>query len=593
MADEHVKRRLVAILAADVVGYSRLMERDESDTLAMLKARRKEVLEPLVARYQGRIFKFTGDGVLVEFTSAVNAVQCAIELQQGMAAANADLPDARQMVLRIGINLGDVMVEGSDLYGDGVNIAARLEGIAESGGVLISGTAFDHVKNKAKVSFEDLGMQNVKNIAEPVRVYRVTGMPRTAVPASSKAITDKPSIAVLPFLNMSSEAEHEYFADGITEDIITELCRFRSLCVIARNSSFAYKNRSLNARDIGRDLGVEYLLEGSVRRVGTQVRVTAQLVEAATGKHLWAERYDRRVEDIFSVQDEIMRTIVSNLPTHVEGAEHTRAQQRATESFSAYDHWLRGKHLLNKGKSQEGVLQARQHFEKAIKLDPNYAAAYVDLAESYHAEYNSPWTTSREAVVEKIFELARLAVELDPRDSRTHLVLAWGYLYAKADFDLAKIQVEQALALNPNDYYNFCFGGWLSACTGDLEHALACSNEALRRSPLVSDGCLETRVAAEYLAGNYGESIMAFGRMLRPDLSVYGWVAAAYAQLGRAEEARTMTDVFLKHVATLPWAPKGDSPDAWRQYWAQEFRAKDLAAHEHLFDGLRKAGLTV
>jgi tetratricopeptide (TPR) repeat protein len=238
-------------------------------------------------------------------------------------------------------------------------------------------------------------------------------------------------------------------------------------------------------------------------------------------------------------------------------------------------------------------LQARQHFEKAIELDPNYAAAYVDLAESYYAEYHSPWTTSREAVLEKIFELGRVAVELDPRDSRTHLSLAWGYLNAKGDFDLAKIQVEQALALNPNDYYNFCFGGWLSACTGDLEHALACANEALRRSPVVSDGCLETCVAAEYLAGNYGESIMAFGRMLRPDLTVYGWVAAAYAQLGRAEEARTMREVFLERVADLPWAPKRNSPDAWRQYWAQEFRARDSAAQEHLFDGLRKAGLSV
>jgi adenylate cyclase len=334
-------------------------------------------------------------------------------------------------------------------------------------------------------------------------------------------------------------------------------------------------------------------VEGSVRKAGNRLRITAQLVETGTGNHLWAERYDRNVEDIFTVQDEIMRTIVASLPTHVEEAEVTRALQWATESFSAYDHWLRGKHLLHGGRSREEVLRARQHFEKAVELDPNYAAAYVDLADSYYAEYQSPWTASREAAGEQVFKLSRRAVELDPRDSRTHLELAWGYLNVKGDFDLAKVQIEEALALNPNDYYNYCFGGWLATCSGDLEHALVCSNEAVRRSPLVSDGCLETRVVAEYLAGNYEESIMAFGKMLRPDRTVYGWIAAAYGQIGRAEEARAMADEFLKRVQCLPWAPKSNNADDWCQYWAVEFRAKDSAAREHLYDGLRKAGLSV
>ena len=467
MAEEPTRRRLAAILAADVVGFSRLMEQDETSTLTTLKARRKRVLEPLVSQHQGRIFKIVGDGVLIEFNSAVSAVQCAIELQRNMAEANSELPEARHIVLRIGVNLGDVIVEGSDLYGDGVNISSRLEGIAEPGGVLVSGTAFDYIKNKVNANFEDLGTQKLKNISEPVRVYRVSGVPRVLV-TTPEALIDKPSIAVLPFLNMSTDAEYGYFADGITEDIITELSRFRSFCVIARNSSFIYKNRSANVRDIGRELGVQYLLEGSVRRARDRIRVTAQLVEAATGKHLWAERYDRNVEDIFGVQDEITRTIVASLPGHMEGAEQARALQRPTESFSAYDHWLRGRHFLNKGRSKDDVLQARSHFEKAIELDPSYASAYVELAESYYAEYQSPWTASREAAADRIFELSHRAVELDPHDSRTHLELAWSYLNVKGDLDLAQIQVDQALALNPNDYYNYCFGGWLYACSGEL-----------------------------------------------------------------------------------------------------------------------------
>ena len=592
MAEEFTRRRLAAVLAADVVGFSRLMEQDETSTLTTLKARRKRVLEPLVSQHQGRIFKIVGDGVLIEFNSAVSAVQCAIELQRNMTEANCELPEARHIVLRIGVNLGDVIVEGSDLYGDGVNISSRLEGIAEPGGVFISGTAFDYIRNKVDANFEDLGTQKLKNISEPVRVYRVVGIPRAPV-TTPEAFIDKPSIAVLPFLNMSTDAEYGYLADGIAEDIITELSRFRSFCVIARNSSFVYKNRSANVRDIGRELGVQYLLEGSVRRAGDRIRITAQLVEAATGKHLWAEHYDRNVEDVFSVQDEITHTIVASLPGHVEGAEQARALQRSTESFSAYDHWLRGRHFLNKGRSKDDVLQARSHFEKAIELDPSYASAYVELAESYYAEYQSPWTESREAAADRIFELSHRAVELDPHDSRTHLELAWSYLNVKGDLDLAQIQVDQALALNPNDYYNYCFGGWLYACSGELEHAVTCSDEALRRSPVVSDGCLETRLVAEYLGGNYHGSVMAFGRMLQPSLTCYAWMAAVYAQLGRAKEASEMADTFRRRVEVLPWAPQGDSSDEWRQYWAREFRAKDLAAREHLFDGLRKAGLSV
>ena len=304
MAEERVHRRLAAILAADVVGYSRLMEQDESGTLASLKARRKEVLEPLVARHQGRVFKVTGDGVLIDFGSAVNAVQCAVELQHGMAAANRDLPEARHIVLRIGVNLGDVIMEGSDLYGDGINIAARLESIAEPGGIAVSGTAFDQVKNKIDVVLEDLGPQTLKNIAEPVRVYRVTGTPRVLV-ETTNAAPNKPSIAVLPFANLSGDPEQEYFADGMVEDITTALSHFKELFVIARNSSFVYKNRSVDIGQVAKELGVRYVLEGSVRKSGKRVRITGQLIDAATRAHLWADRFDGAHEDVFDLQDKM------------------------------------------------------------------------------------------------------------------------------------------------------------------------------------------------------------------------------------------------------------------------------------------------
>jgi adenylate cyclase len=339
MAEERVQRRLAAILAADVVGYSRLMEQDEAGTLATLKARRKEVLEPLIVRHQGRIFKVTGDGVLVEFGSAVNAVQCAVDLQQRMAAANGDLPDARRIVLRVAVNLGDVMVEGGDLYGDGVNIAARLEGIAEPGGILISGTAYDYIKNKVPVGFDDLGTQTLKNIAEPVRVYRVVGTPAVQAKPSG-ASTDRPSIAVLPLANMSGDQEQQYLGDGITEDIITELSRYRSLRVIARNSSFQFRGPSVDLAAVRRKLGVQFVAEGSIRRIGSHLRLAVQLIDTATESHVWAERYDREAKDIFAVQDDMSRAIAAILEGRVAASGAEQARRRPTKDWAAYDYFL-------------------------------------------------------------------------------------------------------------------------------------------------------------------------------------------------------------------------------------------------------------
>ena len=421
-----MERRLAAILAADVVGYSRMMEADEADTLAALKARRRDVLEPLVAQHQGRNFKVAGDGVLVEFASAVNAVQCAVDLQHGMASANGGRPDNRHVVLRIGVNLGDVMVEGSDLYGDGVNIAARLETTAEPGGIVVSGTAYDHIKNNVKVGFDDLGSQTLKNIAEPVRVYRVTGTPVVKI-APHKPATDKPSIAVLPFTNMSGDPEQQYFSDGITEDIITELSRFRSLTVIARNSSFQYRDKSVDAKQVGRDLGVEYLVEGSVRKAGAHVRITAQLIQVGTGNHLWAEHYDRKLKDIFVVQDDVVRSVVAALPGRIAEAGRQSVRRKRSDNLTAYDFLLRGLGYHNTFDRTDNP-KAREMLEKAIALDPDFAPAYAWLAANYTRDWDFDLSVPS---LDRAFELAKKAVALDANDSICHTALGYVCLHEK------------------------------------------------------------------------------------------------------------------------------------------------------------------
>jgi len=401
MAEERAQRRLAAILAADVVGYSRLMEQDEAGTLAVLKSRRKEELEPLVTRHRGRIFKIAGDGVLVEFASAVNAVQCAIDLQQGMAAANAELPPERRIVVRVGVNLGDVIVEGSDLYGDGVNIATRLEGIAEPGGILVSGSAYDQVKNKIDTGFDDLGSRSLKNIREMVRIYR----PRLGQVEVRPALTlpDKPSIAVLPFTNLSADLEQEYFADGVVEEIIAALSHMRWLFVIARNSSFAYKGRAVDVKQIGRELGVRYLLEGSVRKAGARVRITGQLIDSGTGAHLWADRFEGGLEDIFDLQDQVTASVVGAIAPKLEQAEIERSKRKPTESLDAYDYYLRGMAAFNQWTAESNI-EALTMFHRAIELDPQFASAYGFAARCQSQRKSSGWSTDRS---QQVVETAR------------------------------------------------------------------------------------------------------------------------------------------------------------------------------------------
>lgn len=486
--EERSKRRLAAILASDVVGFSRLMEADESGTLAALKSRRKDVLAPLVAKHQGRVFKVTGDGVLVEFGSAVNAVQCAVELQQAMAAANNGLIEDRQIVLRIGVNLGDVLVEGSDLYGDGVNIAARLEGIAEPGGILVSGTAFDYIKNKVNVGFTDLGLQSLKNITEPVRAYRVAGTPKVP-PAVFRAISEKPSIAVLPFTNMSGDPEQEYFSDGITEDIITELSRYSELLVIARNSSFTYKGHAVDIRKIARELSARYVLEGSIRRSGPQLRITAQLIDSASGSHLWAEKYDAGMEHVIALQDEITRNVAASIAPQIELAETERSRKLSSSSLSAYDLALKSQALFYEAIRQgDPVLldEAAEIANAALQLDPRNTHALAVLGTVYNYQYLYRWGADPDGALSRSAVIADRLMTIDAMNAKSYMIRAWVRVLSK-DYDAAIADHQRAMQLNPNYVMNLFSMAWGEAVAGLTAEAKHHAHLALRLSPRDTD----------------------------------------------------------------------------------------------------------
>jgi adenylate cyclase len=574
MTEERTQRRLAAILAADVVGFSRLMEADEAGTLAALKTRRKEVLEPLVAKHRGRIFKVTGDGVLVDFASAVNAVQCAVELQEKFDAANADMSEARHIVLRIGVNLGDVMVEGADLYGDGVNIAARLEAIAQPGGIIVSGTAYDHLKNKLKVGFDDLGAQTLKNIAEPVRAYCVVGTP--AITASApKPISDKPSIAVLPFTNMSGGPEQAYFSDGITEDIITELSRFRSLLVIARNSSFAFRGERIDITEIARRLGVQYIVEGSVRQAGNRVRITAQLIDAASGTHLWADRYDRDLEDVFAVQDEVVRTVVATVAGRVEVAGAQFTKRKPPESLAAYDYVLRGLEQVNLDGEAHNA-EARRLFEKAVELDPQYAAGHAYLALAIYLQWLSDRASEK---LDLALSSARHALALDENDSRCHRILSNIYAHMR-QHDRAEFHSERSVSLNPNDAHAAMNRALQLRDLGRSEEGIEWARKAMRLNPYHPNWYWHCLARVLHTAGRYEEALDAYNRIMDRPSFFHAYVAACHAEMGRMAEARA--HVFLALEA---------KPDFSVGAWGKTLPLKSDADLQRFLDGLRKAGL--
>ena len=572
-----MNRRLAAILAADVAGYSRLIERDEAGTLAALRERRKEILDPTVARHHGRIVKVMGDGVLVEFGSAVNAVACAVVLQKQFAAANEGLAEDRRIVLRVGVNLGDVVVEAGDLYGDGVIIAVRLQAMAEPGGICVSGSVHEQVAGKLEAAFDDLGLREMKNSAKPVRVYRLGSSGDTAPARPAPTAPDKPSIAVLPFTNMSGDAEQQYFCDGITEDIITELSRFRQMHVASRNSSSRFRGADLDMIRVGRELGVHYLVEGSVRRMGARTRITAQLIDAATGNHVWAERYDNAQDEIFDVQDRVVRTIVGTLAGRMNSARAEIARRKPPASLAAYECVLRGD-ALPIG-TPEVEAEARLLFEKAIEIDPTYARAYALLSFVLEREWFRDMSDSNR-LRDEAFEMARKAVTLDENDTSCQLAMAWAQLNRGAH-ELAEQHFAKALAFNPNQPSAQTDLAIFHYYRGEPEKAIEGLLEVRRLDPFFTPSWYWGELGAAYFnARRYDEAIASMRRATTLSTGEQAWLAASYALAGKPDLARDCAADLLRRIPRFSAA----------RFLAKEplLRPED---RQHLADGLRKAGL--
>ena len=546
MTDIRINRKLAAILAADVVGYSRLMEADEAGTLRALKQHRETIFDPAVAGHNGRTVKLIGDGTIVEFGSVVDAVNCALAVQR----SSASLPDASSrplaIVLRIGINLGDVIVENNDIYGDGVNIAARLEPLAEPGGVCVSSIVHESVGNRIDVRFQDGGDISVKNIDRPIRVWK--WHPEKTDVAANRSDTanlapkvETPSIAVLPFANMSGDPEQEYFSDGISEDIITDLSKIAGLMVIARNSSFTYKGRSVDIRDVGRDLGVRSVLEGSIRRAGNRVRITAQLIDATNGAHLWADRYDRDLTDIFAVQDDVTRRIVDALKVTLSSAEKARLADSETPNVDAYDCYLRGRELLALNpKNRERFEQSTKLFMRALELDPSYSQAYAGLSLAYNLDYQNRWSDRPDNSLQLAKHNAELAIEKDPNEPFARQVASWAAMFEK-DLDRAKSEADVALSLNPNSSGAYASLGSIHTYSGRPLEAIPALERATRLDPAFRPGHLHFLGMAYLLAGKYetAAAVLRERILLVPgtDFSRV-LMASALGHLGDIDEAR-------------------------------------------------------
>ena len=548
MDEARVERRLAAILAADVAGYSRLMGTDEEGTLRQLKAHRKELVDPKITEHRGHIVKTTGDGMLVEFVSVVDAVRCAVDIQRGMVERNVEVPAESCIQFRIGINVGDIISDNNDIYGDGVNVAARLEALAEPGGIIVSRNVYDQVRDKLNFGFEDMGEQTVKNIARPIGVHRVSLVENTA-PAvvkgaavaakTGESSADRPSIAVLPFANMSGDPEQEYFADGISEDIITSLSKLRWFLVIARNSSFTYKGKAVDVKRVARELDVRYVLEGSVRKGGNRVRITAQLIDAATNKHIWADRYDGDLTDIFALQDEITKKVVAAIEPKLLEAEGIRSQSRSPEDLGAWDMVMQANSLFWRLTRTDGEA-AIAMLNRAVERYPTYAPAHSMLAFMLLLSEWLGWNF-REPQLKKAASLAARAAELDDSDPWAHLALGYA-AYAGRRSDEAEEEFQRALDLNPNFAAAHGYLGRSLALGGRSEQAIAHLEQAIRMSPHDPQNSLFNSglAVAHYQEGRYAEAV-GFGRKavqqrsgMIPGYRIY---IASLAQAGRIDEA--------------------------------------------------------
>lgn len=543
-------RRLAAILLMDVAGYSRLISEDESATLKAMKDHLKELIRPEVARHDGRVVKTTGDGVLAEFSSAVQGVTCALEIQRQMIERNAAVPAQQRLEFRIGINLAEVVFEDGDVFGDGVNIAARLEGIAKPNGVCISDDVYRHVRGKVRSEFEDLGAQSLKGIAEPVRVFRTKSVGSAPErrpakdPTHSRSLSQIPWVAVLPFDNLSGDPEQGYFSDGITNDLITDLSKFSELAVIASHSVFTYKGKSARIEDVARELGVRYVVEGSVQRSGDTVRINVQLIEAATGVHLWSDRYKRPLVDLFMLCDEIIDGLVATLVARVEMSERERALRKPIESLEAYDHCLRGRELWYQWE-ESANREAQGHFRQAIALDPTFSLAYRSLSYVLIQAGCAGWASSPQEAVEEGRDLAERAVALGPADFENYGQLGFACLYS-GDFDRSLECYRKAIALNPNSPDLLADMADALVHVGRTAEGVAMIQQAKQLNPLSSDWYDWVIGIAAFFDGRYEEALDALNRVGNSSSFLRCDLAATYVRLGRLEEARATAREILE-----------------------------------------------
>ena len=539
-----VERKLAAVLAADIAGYSGLMGANEEATVRDLKEHQSVVL-PMIANFGGRVIDTAGDGILAEFASVLNAVNCAVAIQKRMAERNASVDPERRMQYRIGVNQGDLIYDDARIYGDGINIAARLEGIAEAGGICLSGKVYEEVEGKVDFACEDMGPQQLKNIARPVRVYRIDGrtlggVTRQAPLSPDKAplpASDGPSIAVLPFANMSGDPEQEFFADGLTEDILTALSRFREFLVISRNSTFVYKGKAVNIQEVSNALNAQYVVEGSVRKVGNRVRITVQLIDARRDRHVWAERYDRDLEDIFAIQDEVTSSIVATLPGQVEAAAIQSMARKPTESMAAYELVLTAKILHHRSRLEDNQ-QAQKAVGSALALDPNYAHAHAWRACIVGQSLINNWEPDRDVAWQTVNDELKIALALDRNDSDVHRILA-GVKLMSGDFEASEYHQQRAVALNPNNDLIVVQQGELYTWLGEPEKGAEWIRKAMRLNPHHPERYWNHLGRAYFVARRYGEAVESFRHISHPDQFHHAFLAASFAMMDEEEAAST------------------------------------------------------
>ncbi|TIO08399.1 adenylate/guanylate cyclase domain-containing protein [Mesorhizobium sp.] len=573
-----MEQRLAAILAADMAGYSRLMEADESGTLARLRTHRIELVDPAIAKNKGRIIKTTGDGMLVEFQSVTDAVKCAVEIQQRMKRRNSDVPQERRIEFRIGINLGDIIFDDEDIFGDGVNIASRIEQLADVGGICVTAAVATQIADRLEIAMEDLGEKTLKNISRPVRLYRI-GFDSPVLPeVEAKRSISKPSIVVLPFNNMSGDPEQEFFADGLTEDIITELSRHHELFVISRNSSFVYKNRAVNVREVAEKLDVQYLVEGSVRKIGDRVRVTVQLIDTANDAHLWADKYDRKLDDIFAIQDEVTAAIAATLPGRVEAAQRDQLARAKPANMAAYECVLAAKVLHHRSTIADNE-RAQTLIDRAVALDPDYAHAHAWRACILGQAWVHNWCEDRDAVWNNIMAALDRALALDNNDADVHRILA-AVNVNNNELTTARYHQERALALNPNYDLVVVQQGELLTWLGRPEEGIEWIRKAMQLNPHHPERFWSHLGKAHFAARQYGEAIEAFMHLSTMDsiqhafaAACYGWLGDEIAAAAHLGKIRTLDPQFDldSFIATLHYAQESDA--------------------QHIREGLLKAGI--